>query len=82
MCSKLDMQKYPDGLYIKDDKITAVMAHPIINASGTLLGMKKNFVQNKLINIFYWLLGVVEFYRNDNTIPFGDEDEEVCYNDF
>ncbi len=43
LCSKLDMQKYPDGLYIKDDKISAVMAHPIINASGTLLGMKKNF---------------------------------------
>ncbi|CAF0974497.1 unnamed protein product [Rotaria sordida] len=35
----LDMEKYPDGLYIKDDKVTAVMAHPIINASGTLLGV-------------------------------------------
>jgi hypothetical protein len=33
------MKKYPDGLYVKDDKVTAVMAHPIINASGTLLGM-------------------------------------------
>ncbi len=33
------MNKYPDGLYVKDDKVTAVMGHPIINASGTLLGM-------------------------------------------
>jgi cAMP and cAMP-inhibited cGMP 3',5'-cyclic phosphodiesterase 10 len=53
----LDTNKYPDGLYIKDDKVTTVMAHPIINASGTLLG-------------------VVEFYRVDSTIPFSDEDEE------
>lgn len=35
---QLDKDKYPDGLYVKDDKVTAVMAHPIINASGTLLG--------------------------------------------
>ncbi|CAF3351916.1 unnamed protein product [Rotaria sp. Silwood1] len=35
----LDMEKYPDGLYVKDDKVTAVMAHPIINTSGTLLGV-------------------------------------------
>jgi hypothetical protein len=32
------MEKYPDGLYVKDDKVSAVMAHPIINAGGTLLG--------------------------------------------
>jgi hypothetical protein len=47
--SKLDQEKYPDGLYIKDDKVTAVMAHPIINASGTLLGMKKIFHRNESI---------------------------------
>jgi hypothetical protein len=33
------MKKYPDGLYVKGDKVTAVMAHPIINASGSLLGI-------------------------------------------
>lgn len=38
---QIDTTKYPDGLYVKDDKVTAVMAHPIINASGTLLGMRK-----------------------------------------
>jgi hypothetical protein len=38
---KLDTNKYPDGLYVKDDKVTTVMAHPIINASGTLLGRKR-----------------------------------------
>ncbi|CAF0810993.1 unnamed protein product [Rotaria sordida] len=56
----LDMTKYPDGLYIKDDKVTTVMAHPIANASGTLLG-------------------VVEFYRIDSTIPFSDEDVELYH---
>ncbi|CAF4098628.1 unnamed protein product, partial [Rotaria sp. Silwood2] len=56
----LDMIKYPDGLYIKDDKVTTVMAHPIVNASGTLLG-------------------VVEFYRIDSTIPFSDEDVELYH---
>jgi len=57
---KLDKEKYPDGLYVKDDKVTAVMAHPIINATGTLLG-------------------VVEFYRNDQTSPFTAEDEELYH---
>ena len=33
------MEKYPDGLHVKDNKIAVVMAHPIINSSGTLLGM-------------------------------------------
>ncbi|CAF5195703.1 unnamed protein product, partial [Rotaria magnacalcarata] len=65
--SKLDMQKYPDGIYIKDDQVTTVMAHPIVNTSGTLLG-------------------VVEFYRVNSTIPFSDEDVEVsefcCYTIF
>ncbi|CAF0762810.1 unnamed protein product [Rotaria sp. Silwood1] len=56
----LDMAKYPDGLYIKDDKVTTVMAHPIVNASGILLG-------------------VVEFYRIDSTIPFSDEDAELYH---
>ena len=37
---QLDKEKYPEGLYVKDDKVTAVMAHPIINASGTLLGKR------------------------------------------
>ncbi|CAF1321520.1 unnamed protein product [Adineta steineri] len=37
--STLDMEKYPDGLYVKDDKVTAVMAHPIISTSGNLLGI-------------------------------------------
>lgn len=37
--NELDKEKYPDGLYVKDDKVTAVMAHPIINATGTLLGV-------------------------------------------
>jgi len=37
--STLNDEKYPDGLYVKDDKVTCVMAHPIINASGTLLGV-------------------------------------------
>ncbi|CAF3318661.1 unnamed protein product [Rotaria socialis] len=63
--SKLDMQKYPDGIYIKDDQVTTVMAHPIVNTSGTLLG-------------------VVEFYRINSTIPFSDEDvEEIlkCVNE-
>ncbi|CAF1296892.1 unnamed protein product, partial [Adineta ricciae] len=32
----LDMDKYPDGLYVKDDKVTAVMAHPIISATGVV----------------------------------------------
>ena len=41
------MGKYPDGLYIKDDKVTNVMAHPIVNASGTLLG-----INNALVIIF------------------------------
>jgi hypothetical protein len=36
---KVDREKYPDGLYVKDDKVTTVMAHPIMNASGTLLGI-------------------------------------------
>ncbi len=40
---QLDTNKYPDGLYIKDDKVTTVMAHPIINASGTLLGINQFF---------------------------------------
>jgi hypothetical protein len=47
------MDKYPDGLYVKDDKVTTVMAHPIINPSGTLLGMKITSFQkqtNCLIN--------------------------------
>ncbi|CAM4856693.1 unnamed protein product [Rotaria socialis] len=38
-----DITKYPDGLYVKDDKVTAVMAHPIINTSGTLLGAVEFF---------------------------------------
>ncbi|UJR10548.1 hypothetical protein I4U23_014748 [Adineta vaga] len=54
----LDMEKYPDGLYVKDNKVTAVMAHPIINTTGNLLG-------------------VVEFYRVNNPLPFSIEDEEV-----
>ncbi|CAF1554160.1 unnamed protein product [Rotaria magnacalcarata] len=58
--SKLDMQKYPDGIYIKDDQVTTVMAHPIVNTSGTLLG-------------------VVEFYRVNSTIPFSDEDVELYH---
>lgn len=37
------MEKYPDGLYVKDDKVTAVMAHPIINANGQLLGMNRDY---------------------------------------
>ncbi len=69
------MDKYPDGLYVKDDKVTTVMAHPIINPSGTLLGMK--ITSNKLLDQFYWI-GVVEFYRINKKIPFSDEDEEVC----
>jgi len=48
---QLDMDKYPDGLYVKDDKVTTVMAHPIINPSGTLLGMK--ITSNKLLDQFY-----------------------------
>ncbi|CAF3996645.1 unnamed protein product [Rotaria sp. Silwood2] len=56
----LDMEKYPDGLYVKDDKVTAVMAHPIINTSGTLLG-------------------TVEFYRINSTIPFTDDDEDLYH---
>jgi hypothetical protein len=28
---------------VKDDKVTTVMAHPIINASGTLLGRNNYF---------------------------------------
>ncbi|CAF0772196.1 unnamed protein product [Adineta steineri] len=35
----LKIEKYPDGLFIKDDKVTSVMAHPIINANGTLLSV-------------------------------------------
>ena len=70
------MKKYPDGLYVKDDKVTAVMAHPIINASGTLLGMMRNLFKKINEEILFWI-GVVEFYRIDNTIPFSDEDEEV-----
>ncbi len=42
------MNKYPDGLYVKDDKVTAVMGHPIINASGTLLGMTIIFFKKKI----------------------------------
>ncbi|CAF1674616.1 unnamed protein product [Rotaria magnacalcarata] len=38
-----DITKYPDGLYVKGDKVTAVMAHPIINTSGTLLGAVEFF---------------------------------------
>jgi len=40
---KLDTDKYPDGLYVKDDKVTTVMAHPIMNASGTLFGINNSF---------------------------------------
>jgi len=66
-------------LYVKDDKVTTVMAHPIMNASGTLLGINKFFTfffvgNNNQLNIE---IGVVEFYRVDSTIPFSDEDEEV-----
>jgi len=45
---QLDEEKYPDGLYVKDDKVTTVMAHPIMNASGTLLGI------NKFFTFFCW----------------------------
>jgi hypothetical protein len=73
---QLDTNKYPDGLYIKDDKVTTVMAHPIINASGTLLGINQFFFlfDHNQSNLS---IGVVEFYRVDSTIPFSDEDEEV-----
>lgn len=53
------------------------MSHPIINASGTLLGM--NFDLFSKILLIYLTIGVVEFYRTDSTIPFSEEDEEVCY---
>jgi hypothetical protein len=42
------VDKYPDGLYVKDDKVTAVMSHPIINAAGTLLGMTLIYFLNIL----------------------------------
>jgi hypothetical protein len=42
------MEKYPDGLYVKDDKVIAVMAHPIISATGNLLGMNLDCLVFKL----------------------------------
>jgi len=36
----LNTEKYPDGLYMKPDNVSAVMAHPITNATGTLLGRR------------------------------------------
>jgi len=54
------------------------MAHPIMNASGTLLGIEKNSINKCFVFCFY--IGVVEFYRIDNNkIPFSNEDEEVCH---
>ncbi len=53
------------------------MAHPIMNASGTLFGINNSFYffgNNNQLNIE---IGVVEFYRIDSTIPFSNEDEEV-----
>ena len=47
--SQLDMDKYPDGLYVKDDKVTAVMAHPIISATGNLLGNYRLLISSWLV---------------------------------
>lgn len=74
---KLDKSKYPDGLYLKADKVTAVMAHPIINARGTLLG-KTLLPKSTCHRSHLFLTGVVEFYRTGNATPFSIEDEEVC----
>lgn len=72
------MQKYPDGLYVKDEKVISVMAHPIINANGTLLGRRSSVLRlvscSSARRIF---VGVVEFYRTESTVAFSREDEEV-----
>lgn len=34
-----DVEKFPDGVYVRDDEMSAVMAHPIVNSNGTLLGV-------------------------------------------
>lgn len=78
----MDKEKYPDGLYVKDDKVTAVMAHPIINATGTLLGKARRNLSSPPLPNDRSISGVVEFYRIEQTSPFTDEDEEVSERPF